>query len=254
MRKVIVILFLIIFFTGCSVVKRSGKSTTEEYANQSGVDILESVKNQNITNNGFFIVNAELEVISQDGKERYLTSIKFEKPDKYLISIRSRSGIEGARIYMSDDSILVNDRIHKKLYSGNAFYLKRKYGIAPGLIPLILGDLILDHNYNEKKDSCIGNKIKMESYVKGTKLNYEIDCIRKKVVFVKQSDSFNRNFINIKFTDFFNVGSHKIAKMIEFEDTQYNIGVKLKVIKVESPWSGNIKFIPGKGYELIELI
>ena len=30
--------------------------------------------------------------------------------------------------------------------------------------------------------------------------------------------------------------------------------IKIKVIKVDAPWSGNIKFIPGKGYELIELI
>lgn len=236
------------------MVRRSGKSLPAEYINQASINILEDAKKQNITNEGFFIEKAEIEIFSQEGKEKYLASIKFEKSGKYLISIRSRSGIEGARIYISDDSLLVNDRIHKKLYSGNSFYLKKKYGIAPGLIPLILGDLILNNNYAEKKDSCIGNKIKMDCYVKGVRLNYEIDCSSKKVVLVKQSDNFNKNIIIISFTNFFSIGSHRIAKMIEFEDSQYKIGVKIKIIKAESPWSGSFKFIPGKGYELIELI
>ena len=40
----------------------------------------------------FFIQKAEIEVINQDGKEKYLSTIKYEKPDKYLISIKSRTG------------------------------------------------------------------------------------------------------------------------------------------------------------------
>ena len=254
MRKVIIILLLIISCSGCSVLKRSGKNLPAEYLNQTGINILEDVKNQNITNGGFFIEKAEIEIITQDGKERYLASLKYEKPDRYLISIRGRSGIEGARIFLTADSLWVNDRIHKKMYRGSAFYLKRKYGIAPGLLPLILGDLILENNYVEKRDTCIGNKIKMECFVKGVKINYEIDCNRKKVILIKQSDNFNRSFIKISFNKFFNLGSHQFGKTIEFEDTQYKIGIKIKVIKVDAPWSGNIKFIPGKGYELIELI
>lgn len=245
---------LIISCCGCSVFKRSGKRLPAEYLHQPGINILQVVKKQNITNAGFFIEKAEIEIISQEGKEKYLASIKFERPDKYLISIRSRSGIEGARIYISEDSLRVNDRIHKKLYSANSIYLKRKYGISPGLIPLMFGDLILDNNYEEKKDSCIGNSINMDCYVKGVKLNYEIDCSWKKVVVVKERDNFNNNFLNISFANFFNVGSYQIARMIEFEDTQNKIEVKIKVIKVESPWSGVIKFIPGKSYELIELV
>lgn len=254
MRKVIIILILIISCAGCSVFKRSGKSLQAEYLNQTSIINTEDIKNQNISNNGFFIEKAEVEIISQEGNEKYLASIKFEKPDKYLISIRSRSGIEGARIYISDDSLLINDRIHKKLYSGNKLYLKRKYGIAPGLIPLILGDLILDNNFSYKKDSCRGDRINMGCFVKGVMLNYEIDCNRKKVILVKLKDNYDKDFINISFSKFFIAGSYLIAKIIELEDKQYKIGVRIKVIKAESPWSGNVKFIPGKGYELIELV
>ena len=68
--------------------------------------------------------------------------LKFEYPDKYLISIKSRTGIEGARIYISEDTILFNDRINKKMYYGSSLYLKRKYGLTTNFLPLIFGDIV----------------------------------------------------------------------------------------------------------------
>ena len=94
----------------------------------------------------------------------------------------------------------------------------------------------------------------MGCFVKGVMLNYEIDCNRKKVILVKLKDNYDKDFINISFSKFFIAESYLIAKIIELEDKQYKIGVRIKVIKAESPWSGNVKFIPGKGYELIELV
>jgi hypothetical protein len=243
-----------IFFAGCSVIGRSGKSVTMGYTNTEGGSILEGTINQNITNSGFFIQKAEIEIISQTGKEKYLASIKFEKPDKYLISVKSRSGIEGARIYMSGDSIIVNDRINKKLYSGNAFYLKRKFGLTPRFLPLLFGDAILDKNCQRSDEKCAENKIVTECQARGTILNYEIDCNRRKVIKVEQVDSFDKHAVKLSFGNFFSVGSSLVPKIIEFEDSQLNTIVKIKILKVESPWSGSIKFFPGKGYELIELV
>ena len=254
MRKVITILLLPIFFAGCSLIGRSGKSLTAGYTNTEGNSILEGTINQNITNNGFFIQKAEIEIISNTGKERYLASIKFEMPDKYLISVKSRSGIEGVRIYISGDSILLNDRINKKLYSGNAFYLKRKFGLTPGLLPLIFGDAILDTNCQGSNEKCSENKIVTKCHVKGVILNYEIDCNKRKVVTVTQIDNFDKNAVKLRFGNFFSVGSNVIPKIIEFEDSLFNTTMKIKILKVELPWSGSIKFFPGKGYELIELV
>ena len=55
-------------------------------------------------------------------------------------------------------------------------------------------------------------------------------------------------------TSFFNVGNILIPKVVEFEDPQYNTSVKIKIIKVEYPWSGTYEIYPGKDYELIELL
>jgi len=254
LRKVIIIILLSLFIGGCSVFRRSGKSIISDYANPGGNNIFEGTKIQNITNIGFFIQKAEVEIITDNGKEKYLASIKFVRPDRYLISVKSRTGIEGARIYLSNDSILVNDRINKKLYLGNIFYMKRKFGLTASFIPLIFGDVILDKNCENSSEKCEGNKIITECDVKGVILNYEIDCSKRKVVTTSQIDNFNKKVIKLKFGSFVRVGSNLIPKIIEFEDSEYNTVVKIKVIKVQLPWSGSIKFIPGKGYELIELV
>lgn len=254
MRKVIIIILLPVFIAGCSIIGRSGKSLTTDYTKPGSSNVFESTKNQNITNNGFFIQKAEIEIVNGDGKEKYLASIKFERPDKYLISVKSRTGIEGARIYISNDSILVNDRINKKLYSGNAFYLKKKFGLTTGIIPLIFGDVILQKNCENNNEKCLGSKILTECNLNGVILNYEIDCNKRKAVTVSTVDNFDKNVIKLRFGSFFRVGSNVIPRIIEIEGLGFSSVVKIKVLKIELPWSGSIKFIPGKGYELIELV
>ena len=63
-------------------------------------------EDQNITNTDFYIQKAEIEFTNKDNRQKFLCSIKYQRPDKYLISIKSRTGIEGARIYVSEDSII----------------------------------------------------------------------------------------------------------------------------------------------------
>jgi hypothetical protein len=41
---------------------------------------------------------------------------------------------------------------------------------------------------------------------------------------------------------------------MEFEENQHNIHIRVKIKKVEFLWNGSIKFIPGRGYELIKLV
>jgi len=254
LRKVVIILLTSILIEGCSVTRFRGKGPAEDSNNALTGNILESVKRQNITNSGFFIQKAEIEIESQNGKERYLGSIKFEKPDKYLISIRSRSGIEGARIYISNDTILVNDRINKKLYFGTSFYLKRKYGIDQSCLPLILGDIVLDKACEENQKKCLGDKIMTSCFPKGISLNYEIDCRKRKTLSVEQINSFSQTGIKIKYNNFRNVDNIFIPATVEFEDSQYNATIKIKLMKVDFTWNGSVKFVPGKGYELIELV
>lgn len=216
--------------------------------------ILQSTEYQNITNTGFYIQKAEIETVTTSGNDKFTAIIKFKKPDKYLISIRSKTGIEGARIYISGDSIQVNDRINRKLYYGTSTYLQKKYGFSQIFLPLIFGDILLNKKCGLSKENCIEDKLNVVCDLAGIALNFNIDCKKRKLITVDQITSINKEGMNLSYADYFKTGNILIPRIIKFDDSKYGIAVKIKISKVQSPWTGNISFVPGKGYELIELI
>lgn len=247
-------MILVALPTGCSITRNVSKINLESSNRLLSKSVVESVTEQNITNTGFFIQKAEIEFINEKGKEIFISSIKYEKPDKYLISLKSRSGIEGARIYITNDTILVNDRISKVVYYGTAYYLRNKYGFSQAALPLIFGDIIIDKSCENSPAKCSEEKVNIRCGVKGLSLNYSIDCKKRKTILVDQMSNYVKQSPNIKYEKFFIVGSILIPKMIEINDYEYNTTIRIKILKIETPWSGNIKFIPGKGYELIKLV
>jgi hypothetical protein len=245
LRKIVIIFIIAIALSGCAATKnRSAISPVSLSGN-----IIENTKYQNISNNSFFIEKAEIELLTDEGKEKFVGTIKFEKPDKYLISLKSRTGIEGARIYITKDTILINDRINKKLYSGTAAYLNHKYGISVNLLPLIFGDVFLDSKCDKKEVICSGEKASIDCSIKGTLIKYEIDCKRSKTGAV----SLGEEDINLKFDKYFVLSNILVPRTVEFRANKYKMSINIRIVKVEYPWNGNISFVPGKGYELIEL-
>ena len=253
MRKITNIIILGLLVGGCSVFRNNERTISEITNKVIDGNILESTGNQNITNNGFFVQKAEIEVNSLAGNDKFIANIKFEKPDKYLISLRSRTGIEGARIFISGDSIQMNDRINKKLYLGTSSYLVKKYGFSQSFLPLIFGDIILEKRCKTGQEKCVDERLTVDCQLKGIPLSYIIDCKRKKVMTVDQINGIDRDGLSIRFEKYFISGNIIIPRIIELNDINYGISLRIKILKVESPWNGNISFIPGKGYELIEL-
>jgi hypothetical protein len=253
LRKVIFILFLIIFSSGCYVTKITGNRNSDA-SNKLSDNIFETIKEQNITNNSFFIQKAEIQVISQSGTEKLIGSIRFKNPDKYLISLRSRTGIEAARIYISDDTILVNDRINRKLYFGSSFYLFKKYGFKTTFLPLIFGDLIINKYTEANKERGTGDKLNIDCLVNGILIKYDIDYEKRKTTFTCLENSLNENGINISYENFKKSGDILLPGKIKINNLLKNTLIEIKIIKAELKWSGNIEFIPGKGYELIKLL
>ena len=254
MRKIAVILILSTLLGGCSISKKFENAKSEYPSKHITDNILEDVKERNITNLNFYIEKAEIEIIKEKEKEKYTGNIKFEKPDKYLISLKSRSGIEGARIYISNDSILVNDRINRKLYYANSLYLEKKYGFNLNCLSLIFGDIVVEKGYEENKGKCLEDRFKIDCLVKGLRLSYEIDCNKRKIISVNEINNYVQQSIGFKYDSFLSVNDILIPKVIEFEENQHNIHIRIKIRKVDFLWNGSIKFIPGRGYEIIKLV
>ena len=124
-------------------------------------------------------------------------------PDKFLISLKSNTGIEVARIYISGDSIFVNDRFNKKLYYGSTSYLKNKVRSDNLLTSVALGDYVNDERLDSTRLNCIDGKLNVEGIVKNVNINYLIDCESGKSIMTIPEDKIDENDLEIKYSDFF---------------------------------------------------
>lgn len=239
---------------GCTVIREGGKKIYSLNGRLENDINLKEVKKKNLTENGFVIQKAEIELNTPDGRNIFLASLKFERPDKYLLSIKSRTGIEAARIFISDDTILINDRIKQKLYCGSSDYLKVKYGITKSFLPVILGDFISDNFLETSQSSCLNGRIEHDCIIEGMKIKYVIDCKKEKATHVIQEVTKSDDIIEIEFSDFYEIGNLYIPGKILIKELLKKMEIKVSIKKFESPWKGNIEFIPGGKYEIIQLI
>jgi hypothetical protein len=254
LRKISIILFVGILLSGCSVTRKSRNIKYSGSSLNGSENISRDLIVQNISSRSFYIQKAEVELINENIKQKFLASIKFEWPDKYLISLKTRTGIEGARIYVTKDSVFVNDRIHKKMYLGRAAYFKRKYGLNQSFLPLIFGDVLIEGKLDSSRIRCLEDKLKFNCAFKGVRINYNLECTKGKTTLTVLETNYMKENISIRYDKFINIGGILIPKTVDINDLQMNTEIRIKLFKVEFPWSGNINFIPGKGYELIELL
>lgn len=244
---------LIIFtLLGCSGIKRAGRSAADI---SGGGDFTsdEILKSRNLTNNNFFIQKAEVEISTEEISGKFIASIKFVVPDQFLISIRSRTGIEVARMFLSDDTVLINDRINRKLYHGDPEFVNIKYGIPVDIMPILLGDYVSGNEQDSKPEKCSGGLTKLGSTVKGLKVNYTVDCRKAKIVKAEQEGSMSNIISEIEYDDFERIGNIIMPAFIKIRHMRTMSNLILRIGKIESPWVGSIDFIPGSRYELIEL-
>lgn len=246
-------MFLIFFLWSCSVTRKVSNESNSTSKEIGSSNIIDKVLDKNLTATGFFIQKAEGEYINKEGKQKYLASIKFEFPDKYLISIKSRTGIEGARIYINKDSLIVNDRINKKTYFAKSSYFRRKFGFDQRLLPLIFGDIVVDKSFSKEKCKCDDKELKFDCVVLGTRMSYNIDCKIGKSANVNLMNNYSQQSIIIKSGSFKEKEGIIVPGIIELHDLQTNTTIKLKFSKIDFPWNGSVKFIPGRGYEIKEL-
>ena len=107
MRKALILITLILL-SGCAV-KRIASDSTQSTVPLTGPQLIDSVLKRNISEDGYFIEKAEIQIITNGKNEKFLVTARFQKPDKFLASIRNTTGIEGAWIYITRDSVFVND-------------------------------------------------------------------------------------------------------------------------------------------------
>ncbi|MBK8882676.1 MAG: DUF4292 domain-containing protein [Bacteroidales bacterium] len=216
--------------------------------------MLNSLEKQNLTSRSFFIEKAQFRIKSGDSENSGIATIKFLKPDRFLISVKSVAGIEIARICLTGDSILANDRFNKKFYYGSTSFLKNKYGLTTSILPVVFGDYVNDSKADITATGCIDGKMQIQGFVKDVKINYLIDCNNGKSLLTVPDDSFKESNLQIEYSDFFRIDNIYTPGRIEISDIQHNTVIEIKIQRIIIPWEGSIEFIPGKQYEKINLL
>jgi uncharacterized protein YceK len=253
LRKVTIIyITVLLLVSGCSGARKASRSAPSRAGDKAGSVSMKDVALQNLTTTGFFIPKAEVELSSDGDKMRFLASVRFDPEGKYLISLRTRSGIEAARIYIDKDTILGNDRINRVLYYGKPAILSRLYGIPFDVLPVVFGDMIGD-NVNDVTSRCNGGIFKSEQVIKGRRMSYRVDCGRRKIVSAENEGNLLTSESEIEFDDFIETDGITVPSRIRISHIRSATVITIKVDNIERPWSGSVELIPGGRYKKIEL-
>ena len=243
-------ILLSLIIAGCSVTRRN---TAVVYQEGSGKFIsTDRIIALNVTNYDFNILKAEIEIKNEIESRKMIGNLKYKKPGTYLISLRSQAGIEAARIYVSMDTILINDRLNKKLYYGSPEHLLNKYGISTSILPVIVGDYISEEADNIQI-KCTNNQASIRQITGDKEILYNISCGKRKVTDIISTDPLSGKGISIKFDKFEESENILMARKIKIADSAGETSISINIMKVEPGRESEITFIPGKNYEKVLL-
>jgi len=244
------IIALLFLMAGCSVARKAtGK--TEIVSDRRTISSAE-IREFNLTKGDFTVVKAHAGIKSGRESQRMILNMRFKSPGTYLLSVRTPAGIEAARVFISGDTILVNDRINKILYYGSDYYLKDKYGISTAFLPVLLGDYVAAGG-ESKRNNCHNKVSEITENFNTTRLKYTIDCDRKKVKIVSSFENISKRGVSIEFDKFENTGDISYAKRIKMSDEENQTEIEINIDKLERGPQGEINFIPGKNYRMVKL-
>lgn len=254
MRKIIFIsVILSVILSGCSISRKSGK-TADSSVNVSAVEnSMESIINNNLSRENFYIQRADIKVTQDNISVRFTASIKFRKPDSLLVIVKSRAGIDAGRAFITKDTILINDRINKKLLVGDPEIIESKYGIDPLLIFSVLGDVIIDEKEIGKSLECKKGIYSSEFEMNNKTVEYTIDCNRKKAVRAYFEGGINTGNITIDYGNIAIADGLKYPQKVEIADDLKSLNILIEIKKIESPWNGKIEFVRGSGYKVVKI-
>lgn len=251
MQKVIIILF-IFSFIGCSVF-RNREEITLNNGNENIPNISKILK-QNLSAESFLISKIEITLERNREKQKFLCNVKYENSGKILISLRSSNGIEGIRIYIDRDTILVNDRINRKLYYGSSLQLYEKYRISIDYLPVLLGDMIIEKESLIKEDNrCLNGIAEITGLIGKRTIRYNIDCNKSKVTSAEFVTDSCDNRIYAEFKKFNKIKKNYYPSIISIDGVYDKDRLNIKIKEPEAYKGPELKLIPGNNYELILL-
>lgn len=253
MQKIIYIsLASLLLAAGCASSRRVERNT---HKNETEASIsVEEIMRNNLTRSGFSINRADINYNIDGVSGRLVAAIRHKYPDTMMIIMKHTTGVEFVRIYLDPDTLLINDRINKRIMYGDPEYMERRYGIERAIVILALGDILLLSNaeigrINSQK--CQKGTVKGQSQINGKVITYEIDCSEKKIVSATINGIRTNEKIRLWYSNFFENGDYNIPGKVEVEDMSNKARISIVIKTIEIPWEGQLRFIPGNRYKKV---
>jgi hypothetical protein len=237
---------LLIFVWGCAPKRYAGEksSGTSESASDG---IIGRVLRNNLSEDSFYIEKASVKVNVNGESNKYLFNLKYVKPEEFLISIRSNTGIEGARVHITKDSVLINDRIGKRIIIGNLKDIDRISGFPYILFKILFGDLVLIGTKEKPDITILSNSVVIVETYNGKIMKLTLDPVINKVISATVITGTRREELTVDYSRFDKSPKH-IPRVIIVKDMNRNFVAQINIEKIQLSWNGEIEFIPGKGY------
>ena len=250
MRKALIIILLISTY-GCAPKKYAAESSDK--AGESALEeVIDRVMRNNLSEESFYIEKASVKVNINNKSNKYLFSIKYAKPDIFLISIKNTTGIEGARVYITKDSVLINDRIGKRLIVGKLKDIDRITGFPWVLFKALFGDLVLNEVRSKPDITRLFNSVVILQGYNGKVMKSVLNPGIGKVMSASLINENQKEELAVSYSRFDKSDKHSPG-VIEVKVTNRNFSAQIKIEKVQPLWNGGIEFIPGKGYSKEEI-
>ncbi|MFZ2340199.1 MAG: DUF4292 domain-containing protein [Bacteroidales bacterium] len=254
MQKIVRIVFMLaLVFSACSTTRRAGKTDTGTTFDETAGNSLETVISNNLSNQDFFIRRADIRVRQENVTVNLNASIKFRMPDSLMISVRSGIGVEAGKGFLTGDTVIVNDRFNRKLMVGDPEEIRSKYGIDPGLIYVILGDMIISKDEYRSMMNCQKGEFRKQYSVEGRNVEYTVDCQKKKIRRVYLEGDIRTGNVTIFLSGIVKNGNITYPEKIVINDDLKELDLEIEIKRIESPWSGSIGSVGGKGYRVVKI-
>jgi hypothetical protein len=242
-------MFSFILF-GCSSSRKARSMKESEITSKNS---MEAIVRNNLSNNDFYIQKAEINVIQDNISVRMVADIKYKKSDSLLITIRSRTGIEAGRAFISKDTLIIKDRFNKKLFIGKPDALGLKYGVDPLFIFTVLGDIVVEEKDKTSSIECIRGEFRKEYEIHQRKVEYIIDCQYKKIKQAYFEGDITTGNITIELSDFINENGIIYPGRVEINDDLKSLRIVIEIKKILLPWAGKLGSVVNQGYKVIKI-
>jgi hypothetical protein len=162
-------------------------------------------------------------------------------------------GIEAARIFISEDTILINDKIRRKLYYGSPACLSAKYGISASALPLLTGDFIDNKERMKERISCDGGTSRFYGDIENKEVDYILNCRNGKLKSSDLRKESEAEGILFSFDKFMKIDGKVFPGIIIIEDYKKETVIRVQIERINFEKGDAIEFIPGNNYEKVEL-